>query len=93
MMVTFEDISDPTSVRLVAPDDLESAFGEGVRLHEMTLLITEDRTSVNQVQDVLPWLKELRSGYIDGSRIGIFNPDNPLLSQLTVSSFSTEVNQ
>lgn len=57
MMVMFEDISDPTSVRLVAPDDLVSAFGEGVRLQEMTLMIT-DEVSEQTISLVLEWLSE-----------------------------------
>ncbi|WP_333712699.1 hypothetical protein [Yoonia sp.] len=57
MMVMFEDISDPTSVRLVAPDDLVSAFGEGVRLQEMTLMIT-DEVSEQTIRLVLEWLSE-----------------------------------
>lgn len=66
MMVTFEDISDPTSVRLVAPDDLASAFGEGVRLQEMTLTITDEPVTRGVVVGLLDWWPTYRSGPVNG---------------------------
>ena len=73
MMVMFEDISDPTSVRLVEPDDLASAFGEGVRLQEMTLTIT-DEVSDETISRVLPWLT--------------VSPEAPIISEVDPFDFS-----
>jgi hypothetical protein len=42
MLVTFGDIMKPETVRRVNPADLAAVFGEGVRLKEMTLEITEE---------------------------------------------------
>lgn len=49
MMVTFEDISDPTSARLVEPDNLAASFGQGVELMEMTLEITEEQVTTGRI--------------------------------------------
>lgn len=46
MLVTFGDLTDPTSVALVAPDNLAASFGEGVTLRRITVQMTdEDVTS------------------------------------------------
>ena len=37
VLVSFADLNDPTSARTVRPDDLEAAFGKGVRLHGVTV--------------------------------------------------------
>ena len=41
MLVTFDDIAKPETVRRVDPADLAAVFGEGVRLKAVTLEITE----------------------------------------------------
>jgi len=55
-LVTFGDISDPTSVRLVDPDDLAAVFGEGFALREVTLEITDAPVTSGVVEGVLGWL-------------------------------------
>lgn len=42
MLVMFDDLSDPTSVRKVDPSDLGATFGEGVSLKRITAQVTED---------------------------------------------------
>jgi len=41
-LVTFGDLTDPTSVAEVDPDDLAATFGEGVRLKRITVELTDD---------------------------------------------------
>ena len=95
MMVMFEDISDPTSVRLVEPDDLESAFGKGFGLISMTLEIVDEGPTVGAVEELLPWLQHISnsqsnvkglpsSGYISEQ------PD-PEIYLVTTGDFSTEI--
>jgi hypothetical protein len=36
VLATFTDINDPATMRVVKPDDLEAAFGEGFRLRGVT---------------------------------------------------------
>ncbi len=42
MMVVFGDLSDPTSVTKVNPDDLAATFGKGVKLKRVTVELTGD---------------------------------------------------
>ncbi|MBY0349855.1 MAG: hypothetical protein K2W77_02900 [Tabrizicola sp.] len=56
MLVTFDDITKPETVREVDPEDLAAVFGEGVRLKAVTLEITEEAVTVGRVGVLLPWL-------------------------------------
>lgn len=53
MLVTFDDITKPETVRRVDPEDLASVFGEGVRLKAVTLEITEEAATEGRVEGVL----------------------------------------
>lgn len=55
-LVTFTDINDPASIRLVNPDDLATAFGPGVKLKRITLEITDDPVTAGGVEPVLGWM-------------------------------------
>jgi hypothetical protein len=74
MLVSFADISDPTSVYEVAPDDFEARFGEGYALKRMTLQVTDEAVTEG-VEDLLLWLKNLEGGYLQG---GITSKNAPL---------------
>tara|TARA_R110002167_G_scaffold366427_1_gene596649 strand:- start:28808 stop:29344 length:537 start_codon:yes stop_codon:yes gene_type:complete len=55
-MVTFDDINDPMSVRLVDPANLSEVFGVGYVLEGMTLQNVEEPITTGVVQSVLMWL-------------------------------------
>lgn len=42
MLVRFRDIADPTTVEWVDPDNLAAGFGDGVKLRQITVQLTED---------------------------------------------------
>lgn len=54
MLVTFGDIADPASVRLVDPADLAASFGPGVRLKSVMLEVTDEAVTDGRVEAVLP---------------------------------------
>lgn len=54
-LVTFDDVTDPTSIRLVDPENLAATFGEGVKLRRITVEMTEDRITTG-VSERLKWL-------------------------------------
>jgi hypothetical protein len=56
LLVTFDDITKPETVRRVEPEDLAAMFGEGVRLKAVTLEITEEPVTVGRVEGILRWL-------------------------------------
>lgn len=58
MLVTFDDIADPASVKLVDPADLAASFGPGVRLKAVTLEVTDEPVTEGRVKGVLGWLPD-----------------------------------
>lgn len=91
MMVTFDDIAKPETVREMDPADLSAVFGEGVRLKAVTLEITEEAVTAGRVEGVLGWLDEIRPNQLDGQRYETLGAKYPLANSLGVGWFSTEV--
>lgn len=60
LLVTFDDITDPTTVRLVDPTNLSASFGPGVSLAGVTLEITGADVMDGRVEAVLGWLNDPR---------------------------------
>ena len=57
MLVTFGDISDPTSVAGVDPENLENQFGPGVKIRRITVQITQEPVTKG-LRERLRWLRE-----------------------------------
>lgn len=53
MLVTFDDVTDPKSVRLVDPADLAASFGAGYALREATLEITREPVTKGVIGAIL----------------------------------------
>jgi hypothetical protein len=68
LLVTFEDINDPASVKRVDPDDLAAMFGPGHRLKTVTLEITDDPITEGRVESVLGWWSSYENLQLDGER-------------------------
>ena len=71
--VTFTDLADPKSVKLVDPTDLVATFGPGYRITKATIEVT-DEPLTHEIEKKLPWLIELykRHARLNGSNsIGI----------------------
>ncbi len=62
MLVTFDDITKPDTVREVDPGNLAAVFGEGVRLQAVTLEITREAVTEGRVEGVLGWWPQMREG-------------------------------
>ena len=56
LLVTFDDLKVPASVKQVDPDNLAAAFGDGYALKSITLEITDAPVTQGRVEAVLPWL-------------------------------------
>lgn len=56
LLVTFDDLNDPTTVRRVDPADLAATFGPGVTLRRITLEITDKKMTKGRVVNLLQWL-------------------------------------
>ncbi len=67
-LVTFANPSDPTTLRLIAPDQLEQTFGEGVHWRGIVVEMTTDAVTT-AIQAKLPWVTKLTSGLSGGTVI------------------------
>ena len=74
MLVTFADVSDPTSVELVDPDDLAASFGEGVKLKRITVELTDDPVTTG-IEEQLAWLGEHPEPRLDSNYRGSTAPN------------------
>ncbi|UJW73549.1 hypothetical protein [Rhizobium sp. SL42] len=90
LLVTFEDINDPASVRRVNPSDLSAAFGAGYLLHSITMWITDEPVTEGRVKSLLPWLHAYYSKRFDGQRFGTIKTNNPFANSLASGAFDTE---
>lgn len=62
LLVTFENVSDPTTVRQVDPTDFVASFGPGYALKSITLEITDEPVTEGSVESVLGWWQSYRGG-------------------------------
>ena len=56
LLVTFDDITKPETVREVDPSNLAATFGEGVSLRGMTLEVTREGVTEGKLEGLLGWL-------------------------------------
>lgn len=87
LMVTFTDKSNPLSIRLVNPKNLKASFGAGYVLKSVTLQITDEPVTDNHIEVMLPWLKTIGGGMLDGRSISTLKAENRLANDLTLSDF------
>ena len=64
MLVTFDDITKPETVRVVDPENLAAVFGQGVRLKAVTLEITEEAVTEGRVEGVFGWMQNYPEAHI-----------------------------
>ena len=57
LIVTFDDISDPKTVRRVDPSDLAASFGPGVQLKAVTLEVTNEAVTEGRITNALSCVK------------------------------------
>jgi hypothetical protein len=57
MLVTFTDVNNPKTVKLVDPAKFAAAFGEGYTLKSISVEITDEKVTEGPVEHVLGWFK------------------------------------
>ncbi len=55
LLVTFDDINDPASVKKVDPGHLAATFGPGYRLASITMTMTDEAVTKGKVEAQLDW--------------------------------------
>jgi hypothetical protein len=76
MLVTFGDLTDPTSVVEVNPDNLAASFGEGVTLKRITVKLTDDAVT-SGIEARLGWMDDAFAH--DASKEGPFYKKYPTI--------------
>jgi len=89
LLVTFDDINDPTTVRRVDPGDLSASFGPGYRLNAIMLSITDEPVTNGAVDKVLAWLDTYYSKHLDGNPIETVEAKNRFANSLASGAFDT----
>lgn len=89
MLVTFDDINDPKTVKLVDPANLAATFGEGFALKSISVEITDEEVTEGKVERVLGWLPDYYGRRLDGERFGTLKSKNQLANSLASGAFDT----
>lgn len=97
MLVTFGDLSDPTSMAEVDPDNLAATFGAGVSLKRITVQMTDDPVTTG-IEKRLGWFRNVANsggGLIpmiknERGRYEVAPGYDASLAEIGLSNFSTE---
>ncbi|MDQ0456701.1 hypothetical protein [Rhizobium paknamense] len=61
LLVTFDNINEPASVRRVEPSNMAATFGDGYSIKSITIELTTEPETEQKVHQVLPWLCNYKS--------------------------------
>lgn len=86
MLVAFDDITKPETVREVDPEDLAAVFGEGVRLKAVTLEITKEAVTEGRLDNLPRWLGPYPEPAL-GPSTGESLDDSPFFLQVLMGDF------
>ncbi|MBD9372358.1 hypothetical protein IB238_06935 [Rhizobium sp. ARZ01] len=94
LLVTFDDIGDPASLKRVNPNDLVASFGEGYQLKSIELTITDEPVTKGSIEKILLWLAEVgreRGSLIPNLPRRRSAASDPSIQYLGPLEFSTEL--
>ena len=87
MLVTFDDIAKPETVKQVDPDDLAATFGPGYALKQVSLELTDEPVTEGEIEEILGWLEEHYNNRLDGNRYGTIESTSRFANSLASGSF------
>jgi len=79
----------PGGTLCLVKDHFEEAFGEGVKLKEVTVEMTDEKVTRGVVQR-LSWLSRYYAQMLDGKRYNTYGSKLPFANSLNAGDFSTE---
>jgi hypothetical protein len=88
--VTFADIRDPKTVKLVAPNDMAVSLGNSFSLSSIRVEITDAELTRDRLSSALPWLDTIGEGTLDGRRISTIAAENRLANDLSRLDFRAD---
>ncbi|QPC93630.1 hypothetical protein [Mesorhizobium sp. INR15] len=86
-LVTFDDLSDPKSVKEVDPHNLEATFGPGISLKRIALEVTYERVTDGPIERILKWLPEFCGVRFDQAQSETLSAPNRLANSLSSGAF------
>lgn len=92
LLVTFDDINDPKSVRRVDPAYLAASLGPGVRLKAVTLAVTEEPVTDGKIEAILGWFPKYENLQLDGDRYRSAESPFPFANELNRLDFKRNFN-
>jgi hypothetical protein len=82
-LVTFANVSNPGSVIVVDPNNLQAALGPNITWHEITLESTDEPVTTG-IKMKLPWLPAYYHGMLDGAH---YRDKNTVANTLSTADF------
>lgn len=73
-------------------DHLETAFGKGVKLKDVTLEITDEPITWN-ISEVIPWLPNFYNKLLDGSNTIYYKSPYPVANSISAGNFLAKGNE
>jgi hypothetical protein len=89
ILVTFDNLSEPKSVKEVKPSDLAATFGAGYALKSITLEITDEKVTEGKVRTIIPWISDFRNKLLDGDTVMWGGDRHTLANSLGMGSFDS----
>lgn len=92
MMVTFDDIKNPKSVKQVDPDDLAASFGEGYAIKRITIELTDDPVTIGIEKKLGKDFFKKRAKYKKKLKeeMGLFDYSRTFSAQISRRDYTTE---
>ncbi len=87
LLVRFDELNDPASVKKVDPNNLAASFGEGFKLKRITVEVTSENVTKGIVLQILPWLKKQGGRQFDGKDLETSHTDNRFANSLNAYPF------
>lgn len=87
LLVVFEDLNKPETVKQVKPEEIATVFGEGYNLEAMTVQITDEEVTTGRVEQILGWFGALDGKLLDGRQFSTIKAENRLANNLSKGNF------
>ena len=88
LLVIFDDLRDPLSIREVDPTNMAASLGDGAVLRAASIEIVSDRLTHGEVERTLPRISALDpQNRLDGTMFGRAGPEGSLSTTLKPTAF------
>ncbi|MCA9179966.1 MAG: hypothetical protein KDA51_00895 [Planctomycetales bacterium] len=90
LLVKFDNIKDPATIKRVDPENLAASFGPDVLLNRITLTITDEPATEGTLEKLLPWWSAFYNRQLDGNRYRSANSKHEFANSLNLLNFARD---